>query len=293
LLKLPVGHSKKIWDNILQSRKTTTSSVIIATTTQGNTINATTNTTTNTTTNIHQIQENVEDSHNSIRLLDAPPSSTLQFSSIYGIADIKVTSLVDALKPLASTNLVKHIDKYAQDALELYSRNPLPTILDLEETVAIHLYTMEWPEDTCSLYHVLNSKLRSKDRSMIKPFFPYIKILLMGLNKLDRSPGITYRGVGLNLSNEYAIGDKIEWWAFTSTTTNGNACQSFLEKSPEKTLFRLEQKSGVNIQKFSKYPSESEVLLCPLKVQVKNKFMVVKGLWMVELEDLGIPLVNL
>jgi len=231
--------------------------------------------------------------NNIVRLLEAPPSSNLRFNPIYGIADIKVTSLMEAITPLITNNLVKHIDKYTQDALNLFSEKPLPTVLNLDETVAIHLYTQEWPEHTCSLYYVLNAQLRSKDRSMIKPFFPYIKILLTGLTKLDKTPGITYRGVGLNLSNDYTIGDKIQWWSFTSTTTDGNACQNFLEKSPERTLFRLDQKSGVNIQKFSNFPDESEILLCPMTVLVKNKFVVVKGLLMVELEEIGNPLVNL
>lgn len=63
------------------------------------------------------------------------------------------------------------------------SRNPKHGLTS-DESAAIHLYTMEWNNRENSLYMVLNSTLRLVDRSKLRPWFRYLKLLLTGLFKL-------------------------------------------------------------------------------------------------------------
>ena len=56
--------------------------------------------------------------------------------------------------------------------------------LTSDEAAAIHLYTMEWDEHENSLYFVLNKTLRVADRTKLRPWFKYLKLLLTGIFKL-------------------------------------------------------------------------------------------------------------
>ena len=71
----------------------------------------------------------------------------------------------------------------------------------------------------------------------------------------------------------YARGKTVTWWAFTSTTTDGEVTSNFIRKSPESTLFNISGASlwGYDIRAFSMYPQEAEILLEPeAKVDVTS-----------------------
>ncbi|CAF5143328.1 unnamed protein product, partial [Rotaria sp. Silwood1] len=110
---------------------------------------------------------------------------------------------------------------------------------------------------------VLNETLRSKDRQNLKPWFSYLKLFLTALSRLPSERQFVYRGVKLDLSEKYPIGENVVWWGFSSCTVSINVLQSenFLGKTGERTMFNIECYSGKNIQKHSYYPTEDEVLL--------------------------------
>ena len=56
--------------------------------------------------------------------------------------------------------------------------------LSADDSAAIHLYTMEWNERENSLYIILNQTLREPDRSKLRPWYRYMKLLLTALFKL-------------------------------------------------------------------------------------------------------------
>ena len=138
-----------------------------------------------------------------------------------------------------------------------------------DEAAAIQLYTQQ----TC-LYPRLNSALRDKsDPENLKPVFPYLKLLLTGLNKLPLVRAKVYRGVCLDLHKQYnqLQGRVFTWWAFSSTTMSAKLMQSklFLGEKGDRTLFSIDA-IGVDIAAFSAFPDEQELLLLPgtsLKVQ--------------------------
>ena len=62
----------------------------------------------------------------------------------------------------------------------------------------VRLFTPPFSESL--LYVELNSALRARDRSLVKAFFSYLKILLRGLHKLDPIDDTVHRGVKKDLS---------------------------------------------------------------------------------------------
>jgi hypothetical protein len=69
----------------------------------------------------------------------------------------------------------------------------------------------------------------------------------------------------LDLSEQYVIGDTIEWWGFSSCTGSMMVLQSelFLGKKGVRTMFTIECLNGKDICKHSYYDSEDEILLLP------------------------------
>ncbi|CAF1568179.1 unnamed protein product [Didymodactylos carnosus] len=135
------------------------------------------------------------------------------------------------------------------------------TQLSQDEAAAIHLYTME-----TLVYPLLNSKLRERDREQLKPWFAYLKLLLTALFKLPLSTNkILWRGVKLDLSKKYKIGEEYVWWSFTSCTTAMKVLDSdlYLGKNGVRTLFAIECINGRSIVDYSYFKQEDEILLLP------------------------------
>ncbi|CAF2143907.1 unnamed protein product [Rotaria magnacalcarata] len=80
--------------------------------------------------------------------------------------------------------------------------------LDQNESAAIFLYTMEWePIEEC-LYYALNKTLRTENRQRLKSWYSYWKLILSALQKLPSQKPTIWRGVTLDLSQQYEIGKR-------------------------------------------------------------------------------------
>merc|ERR1719237_194774 len=146
----------------------------------------------------------------------------------------------------------------------------------VDEAAAIQLYTQ-----VCCLYPMLNSALRDHARpENLEAFLPYLKLLLKGLNKLPLIRKQVYRGVAVDLHEEYdqLQGRTFRWWAFSSTSQCESISKTFLGQTGESTLFKIDG-IGVDIAAFSAHP-ESEVLLLPgTCLVVKSGVMVEDNCW--------------
>ena len=110
---------------------------------------------------------------------------------------------------------------------------------------------------------MLNSALRDHAHpENLEAFLPYLKLLLKALNKLPLIRQNVYRGVNMDLHEEYnqLQGRAFRWWAFSSTTQRESQACAFLGQTGEYTLFKIDG-VGVDIAPFSAFPHESEVLL--------------------------------
>ena len=112
---------------------------------------------------------------------------------------------------------------------------------------------------------MLNSALRDHAHPKnLEAFLPYLKLFLKGLNKLPLIRKQVYRGVNVDLHEEYnqLQGWTFRWWAFSSTTQCESTSKTFLGEEGASTLFKIDG-IGVDIAAFSAFPNESEVLLLP------------------------------
>merc|ERR1712032_631523 len=144
--------------------------------------------------------------------------------------------------------------QWAQDP----DRDPIGNTT-VDEAAAIQLYSQ-----TCCLYPLLNSALRDHAHpENLEAFLPYLKLLLKGLNKLPLIRKQVYRGVNMDLHEEYnqLQGRTFRWWAFSSTSQDESIASDFLGGAGDSTLFKIDG-IGVDIAAFSAHP-ESEVLLLP------------------------------
>jgi NAD:arginine ADP-ribosyltransferase len=124
---------------------------------------------------------------------------------------------------------------------------------------------MDWePQNEC-LYVVLNATLRSIDRQKLKPWFLYLRLFLNGFMRLPTINRTIYRGVKMDLSHGYTVGEIILWWGFSSCTMNMKTLQSeqLLGKAGTRTMFAIETLSGRNIRGHSMFQTEDEVLIPP------------------------------
>jgi len=132
----------------------------------------------------------------------------------------------------------------------------------MDEVCALHLYTQESP-----FYKLLNARLRDRNRQLLKPFFPLLKIMINALQKLPPIDKTVYRGVKKNLLSKYKekIGKKEIWWSFSSTTVSISVLQNelFLGKEGDRSMFIISGVSLRDISRYSAIPGEQELLLLP------------------------------
>lgn len=136
-----------------------------------------------------------------------------------------------------------------------------------DEAASIYLYTMEWTIREESLYHKLNTALRTPNREDLKPYLPYLSALL----KMPRfnSTNALWRGVRADIADRYKT-DKTKhqlWWGFSSCTVDMETSVKFLgDETQARVLFNVHFAShAVDIQEYSSIKSEKEVILLPAR----------------------------
>ncbi|CAF4209711.1 unnamed protein product [Adineta steineri] len=209
---------------------------------------------------------------------------------IRGYEKVPLVSLEEAVTPLIS--ILPEIQDYAYVAKQRCKSVP-PDGLTQDESASIMLYSMEWkPHEEC-LYFALNATLRTEDRRKLERWFSYLKLILTALEKLPSIRCHVFRGVNLDLSNQYTEGKTFVWWGFSSCTTSIEVLENeqFLDKTGQRTLFTIECDSGKDISRHSYYQSEKEVLLLAAR-----QFVVVgclrpaPGLHMIQLKEIKPPI---
>jgi NAD:arginine ADP-ribosyltransferase len=181
------------------------------------------------------------------------------FLSIQGYETAPLVALDQAVTPLVS--LIPDVLQYARAAIR---RCPTPTDgCSCDESAAILLYSKEWRPHDCSLYIILNSTLRSRNRQKLKPWYLYMKLLLTALSKVPPVSQVVYRGAIGDLSNIYPTGWRFAWWGFSSCTAKSEVLEQFLDSAGKRTIFNIECDTGKDIRRHSENEKEEEVLLLP------------------------------
>lgn len=152
--------------------------------------------------------------------------------------------------------------------------------LTQDMAAAIYVYTCESP-----FYKQLNKLLRDEDRTALQPFFPYLRLLLTALRRLPKIERHVYRGVGLDLQDQYPEGETVVWWSVSSTTKTMKVLKDFLGESGKRTIFIVEVKSARDIMKYSWKTTEDELILLPGTVFKVTSVLPQGDLTMVNLEE--------
>ena len=184
---------------------------------------------------------------------------SFSLTPISGFEEKPLVSLEEAILPVVP--LISDLQRMAYIA-KGHIEKPMNGLTN-DELASIMLYTMEW--EPVAFYSLLNSTLRTEDRKKLIPFFSYLKLFLTALRKLPSYQGIVWRGIKGDLHASYPKGQRGVWWAFSTTTTNAEVLENetFLGKVGNRTLFSIECKNGKQINEYSNFPGEEEVLLLP------------------------------
>lgn len=177
-----------------------------------------------------------------------------------------LVSLEEALKPIESL-----IDGLMRDIKVAKKHCTFPSEhgLTRDESAAVYLYTMEGGQN--SFYKVLNEALRSENRPALRPWFPFLKLFDVALDKLPTVMGNVWRGVPGNVSGQFTEGQVMTWWSISSCSQSVNVIQNFLDSGSTSALFMIETVKGKDISSYSYYPNENEILLgMGTELRVKN-----------------------
>jgi hypothetical protein len=204
---------------------------------------------------------------------------------ITGVMKCVRLSLMDAAAASGVEDIDTHAFKASEAGAQLAAADPHG--LDADEAGGLWLYTAQ-----SDFYPTLNRLLRTRDRSALKPFFPYLQLMLTARSKLPKYTGSVWRGVkGVDLRAQYPKDKEVWWWAFSSTTKQLHTLTNpmFLGTSGVRTVFMIEIVHGVDLQRYSAFQgvaSEAEVLLYPgTKLKVVDAMEMGGGLFQVHLRE--------
>jgi hypothetical protein len=214
------------------------------------------------------------------RFLDAGKESDQALTPIKGYEKAPLVSLEEAVEPIKS--LLDDVDSMVQIA-KRNSKKPTDGLTP-DESGAIHLYTMQWPEPHPSLFTLLNERLRSKNRNTLTSWFLFLKLFFTALYKLPPLKGVIYRGVRGNISDQYE--EDHFWWGASSCTETMNVMETFVGSESDRTIFNIECINGKSIQAHSYFKEENEILLMPGSYfQVVSKWEPAKDLYIIHLRE--------
>ncbi|CAF4132063.1 unnamed protein product [Rotaria sordida] len=196
---------------------------------------------------------------NLIRYSDVAEEPLLPLTPINIYEQIPLVELEDAIEPLLS--IVPDVKQMLCVVKE--NCQEIKDDLTINESASIMLYSMEWEPKECSFNLILNRTLRDENRDRLKPWHLYLKLFMKSLSKLPSIHCYVYRGIQIDLSNEYLQGKTFIWWGFSICTQSIEICENeqYFDKTNQRTRFRIECKSGKDIHNHSFHKTTDEILL--------------------------------
>jgi len=123
---------------------------------------------------------------------------------------------------------------------------------------AIMLYTSN------AIYRDLNAVLRSEDRSKIKKYFNYLRLLLEALARLPQQKKTLWRGISVDVYDQYTVGSTITWWGVSSCTADIKVAKNFMNGCGGKcSLITVESETAADISAITFFGNEKENLMAP------------------------------
>ncbi|CAE7396118.1 PARP1 [Symbiodinium sp. CCMP2592] len=130
--------------------------------------------------------------------------------------------------------------------------------MDHELYGAILMYTGN------AIYQALNKALRDEDRDKVGSYFPYLRMLFEACGRLPVRKVTLWRGVGVDLHDQYKEGSTITWWGVSSCTSDEKVAKNFASGcAGPSTLLTVETQTACEISELSFYSNEAESILLP------------------------------
>merc|ERR1712190_337380 len=175
---------------------------------------------------------------------------------------------------------------------------PLPVFLDTNCKFALAAYT----HDRCdgerkgNLYFELNRELRQKtflaQTSTKETWGVFLHYFMSALPQLPDWEGECFRGCSSRdiALQQYELGAEIQWSVFWSTSSSIEVATSTLEGVPQqdRLVFRIWVTSGRDVQPYSFFPVDGEVLLTPNhRFKVTSAPYELEGYLFVDMEEVA------
>jgi hypothetical protein len=137
---------------------------------------------------------------------------------------------------------------------------------------AIMLYTSN------AIYRDLHTALRSEDRGKIQQYRLYLRLLMEALKGLPPVKRTLWRGISVDLYDQYKVGKTITWWGVSSCTADRSVAQNFAGGcGGSATILTVEAKTATDISQITFFSNEKENLVAPgtmfkvIKAEKKGK----------------------
>mmetsp|Transcript_57273 Transcript_57273/g.123933 ORF Transcript_57273/g.123933 Transcript_57273/m.123933 type:complete len:480 (-) Transcript_57273:149-1588(-) len=135
-----------------------------------------------------------------------------------------------------------------------------------------HLYASIMLYTSNAIYKQLNKALRETNRGAVKKFFGYLRLLFEAMDTLPKKKTTLWRGLPVDLYDQYSVGSTQTWWNVSSCTADINVAKNFMKGCGGKcTLLTVEAKTACDISQITFYSNEKESLLAPgTQLKVKS-----------------------
>lgn len=201
---------------------------------------------------------------------------------IDGVMDLPLpATLIDAAGKLCDSGTISLCVNKGEELSGKKAGNP-SSILSKELYAAILLYTSN------AIYANLNKCLREENRAAVKKYFPYLRLFLEAMNKLPQQSRVLWRGVSVDLFDQYKVGSTITWWGVSSTTSEQSVARNFMNGCGGKCSFlTIKAKTALDISQITFYSNEKESLLAPGTQLLVKSAKRVGNVSEIELEEVG------
>jgi hypothetical protein len=146
---------------------------------------------------------------------------------------------------------------------------------------AILLYTGN------SIYADINRCLR-QDWKNCRKYWNYLRLYLEAMECLPKMCAKLWRGIAVDLFDEYEPGKVVTWWSISSCTAAKPVAQGFMNQlgGGAASLITLNVKTACDISMLSHYPHEAESLLLPgTKLRVLSRKRGANNVAEIEVEE--------
>ncbi|OQR88785.1 poly, ADP-ribose polymerase 3-like [Thraustotheca clavata] len=177
---------------------------------------------------------------------------------IEGIMELPLPeNLAAAAGNICHSSAVKQCQSRGNELVSSNAGAPVKA-MDKDLYGSIVLYTGNW------IYSELNSTLRSENRSAVKRYFKYLRLFLQAMEHMPKKNQYLWRGISVDLFDQYEEGKVITWWGVSSCTSDENVARGFMNSCGGNcTLLRVRCQTAMDISVLSMYPNEKECLLAP------------------------------